>query len=435
LLLKLPDEEDLRQPGSVTEFAMRFQQFTGPVMAKGLEDTSFYIYNRLVSLNEVGGDPRRFGVSVPAFHWNNRERASQSPHAMLNTSTHDSKRSEDVRSRINVLSEVPDVWQQMVKRWSRMNRSKKQKLDVMFAPSKNDEYALYQILIGAWPFQDGEDEGSIMAEFSRRVEAYMIKAVREAKVHSSWINPNSQYEDATVSFIRALFEDPNRNRFLQEFVTFQSQIGRLGIYNSLSQVLLKLTSPGVPDIYQGNEIWNLSLVDPDNRHPVDFARRRQMLEELQSFVSVSEEVLVSRANELLKTMEDGRIKLYVTWRTLALRYAFQDVFRGGIYLALKAHGEKADNLCAFARQHEDRWAIVAAPRLYAGLCGIESEVAPLGRAVWSDTWVETPFCPTGTQLKNVFTGEILTAETRQDTAGLNVAGLLGSFPVALLTKA
>ncbi len=434
LVLGAFGEQNPTTYAALANFAMRFQQFTGPVMAKGMEDTSFYIYNRLISLNEVGGDPRRFGISVPAFHHANQERLSRWPHAMVNSSTHDSKRSEDVRARVNLLSEIPDLWETVVRRWSRVNRSKKRKVEGILAPSKNDEYALYQILIGTWPFEDFEDNESSIS-FCERIQSYMVKAVKEAKVHSSWINPDTQYEDAVVSFVGALLENRRHDPFLGEFLPFQRRIARLGMYNSLSLVLLKLTCPGVPDIYRGNEVWDFCLVDPDNRRFVDFSSYEGMLDELQSFVSVPEKELPARVRELVKTMEDGRIKLYVTWKTLSLRWQCLDVFQNGGYIPIEVRGKNAKNLCTYARQHEDRWAIVAAPRLYAGLCGIESEVDPLGRAVWSDTWVETPFCPVGTQLKNVFTGEILTTETRQDTAGLSVAVLLGSFPVALLTKA
>ncbi len=419
---------------ALVNFAMRFQQFTGPVMAKGMEDTSFYIYNRLISLNEVGGDPRRFGISVPAFHHANRERISRWPHAMLNSSTHDSKRSEDVRARINVLSEIPDLWETVVRRWSRVNRSKKRKVEANLAPSKNDEYALYQILIGAWPLEDFEDNES-RTSFCERIKSYMIKAAREAKVHSSWVNPDTQYEDAVESFVGALLENRRHDPFLEEFLPFQRRIARLGMFNSLSQVLLKLTCPGVPDIYRGNEVWNFSLVDPDNRRAVDFARYQGMLDELQSSVSVPEKELPERVGELMKTMEDGRIKLYVTWKSLSLRWECQDVFQNGAYVPIQVRGKNAENLCAYARQYEDKMIVVAVPRLYARLCGFDAEVDPLGEAVWRDTWLETSFCSTGTQFKNVFTGEVWSAESPEGSLGYSVARLLAFFPVALLIKA
>lgn len=433
LLLDLVKEADSDFCEAVTEFTMKFQQFTGPVMAKGLEDTSLYVYNRLVSVNEVGGDPRRFGVSVPAFHHVNSQRATRWPHAMLNTSTHDSKRSEDVRARISVLSEIPDIWSKMIRRWNRLNRPKKQHLDTIFAPSKNDEYALYQILIGAWPFQDGEDVETLMSRFSKRVQSYMIKAVREAKVHSSWLNPNEEYEDAVVGFVRSILEPRENNRLFHEFLSFQRTINRFGLLNSLSQTLLKLTVPGVPDIYQGNEVWHLALVDPDNRRPVDFQTRRDMLQALQTFVSVPTKILVDRARELFQTMEDGRIKLYVIWKTLGLRWRYETVFRDGAYIPLATHGEKVEHLCAFARQHEGRTIIVVAPRLYARLCRPEWQQAPLGKDVWSDTWIEVPAEMGSSTCHNLFTGEQLRPDISDGKTGFSAGVVLAHFPVALLT--
>jgi (1->4)-alpha-D-glucan 1-alpha-D-glucosylmutase len=352
---------------------------------------------------------------------------------MLNTSTHDSKRSEDVRARISVLSEIPDIWSKMIRRWSRLNRQKKQHLDTIFAPSKNDEYALYQILIGAWPFQDGEDVETGMSRFSKRVQSYMIKAVREAKVHSSWLNPNEEYEDAVVGFVRSILEPRENNRLFHEFLSFQRTINRFGLLNSLSQTLLKLTVPGVPDIYQGNEVWHLALVDPDNRRPVDFQTRRDMLQALQTFVSVPTEILVDRARELFQTMEDGRIKLYVIWKTLGLRWRYEKVFRDGAYIPLATHGEKVEYLCAFARQHEGRTIIVVAPRLYARLCGPEWKQAPLGKDVWSDTWIEVPVEMGSRPCHNLFTGEQLRPDISDGKTGFSAGVVLAHFPVALLT--
>ena len=434
LFLENSGEEVPRARAALANFAMRFQQFTGPVMAKGMEDTSFYIYNCLISLNEVGSDPRRFGISVSAFHHVNQQRASRWPYTMLNTSTHDSKRSEDVRARINVLSEVPDVWERMVRRWSHMNRSKKRKVEKNLAPSRNDEYALYQILVGTWPVEDFEDEAS-RGLFRRRIQSYMVKAVKEAKVHTSWLNPEPRYEEAVKSFVAALLEDRGGNAFLQDFLPFQRTVARLGMYNSLSLILLKLTCPGVPDIYQGNEVWNLSLVDPDNRRRVDFSRHEAMLDRLQSFVSVPEKELPERLGELVKTMEDGRIKLYVTWKTLCLRRQLLDVFQQGAYVPIEVRGINADRLCAYARQHEDKVVIVTAPRLYAGLCGFGADKHPLGEQIWGDTLLETPFLAKGTRLNNVFTGEQWHAESFGVMAGYSVARLLGLFPVALLVNA
>lgn len=412
----------------VIAFAMKFQQYTGPLMAKGLEDTCFYRYNRLTSLNEVGGDPRRFGLSVSGFHYANQDRAKNWPHAMLATSTHDSKRSEDVRARINVLSELSQDWEKHLKRWCRINRTKKRLLDEQAAPSTNDEYLIYQTLIGAWPLEEMDEAGR--QNFCTRIEEYMLKAVKEAKVHSSWINPNPAYEEAVVSFVRALLE-PEKNRFLDEFLPLQQRVARFGLFNSLSQTLLKLTSPGVPDIYQGNEIWDFSLVDPDNRRPVNYGLRQRLLRNLENLVSVPDTALAARVRSLLDTLEDGRVKLYLTWKTLQHRRHHQELYRGGEYAPVSVVGSKADHVCAFARRYQDTEVIVVVPRLWAKLLKGEPEHQPLGKEVWEDTRLDLPASET-LNYRNLFTGEILPSEVNEGATSLPLAGLLRHFPVALL---
>jgi 4-alpha-glucanotransferase/malto-oligosyltrehalose synthase len=416
---------------AVVTFAMKFQQYTSPVMAKGLEDTSFYIYNRLVSLNEVGGDPRRFGTSVAAFHHANQERARHWPHAMLCTSTHDSKRSEDVRARINVLSELPEEWQAHVQRWHRMNRRKKRLVEDTRAPSRNDEYLLYQTLIGTWPLKPMDEEAIQL--YCERIDHYMLKAVREAKVHSSWINPNVAYEEALTAFIQALLlENPAKSLFLAHFQRLQGRIARLGMFNSLSQSLLKFTSPGVPDLYQGTELWDFSLVDPDNRRAVDYAQRQAGLRSLQDLDAAPRAERVPRLLSLLDSMEDGRIKLYVIWKALAQRLAFPELFREGNYHALSTKGQKADHVCAFARHYRNRESIVVVPRLVARLLG-KSAVDPLGSTVWGDTYVElSPGEPR--RYLNVFTAEVVSPEAGAERLCLPLAAVLANFPVALLAS-
>ncbi len=424
---------DMRAPDyqrAATEFAMRFQQYTSPVMAKGLEDTSFYIYNRLVSLNEVGGDPRRFGVSLAAFHHANQERARRWPHAMLATSTHDSKRGEDVRARINVLSEVVDEWWQRLKRWRRLNRSKKRKVNDEPAPSANDEYLLYQTLVGAWPLGEIDEAG--LTALAQRIEAYMLKAMKEAKVHTSWINPNSEYEQAAMEFVRVLLSSPQNNPFLADFVPFQRRVSRLGMFNALSEVLLKFTVPGVPDIYQGNELWDFSLVDPDNRRPVDYAHRQRLLQQLEKLTAVADSELAPRVRALLDTMEDGRVKLYLTWQALELRGQYPQVFRDGSYTPLEVYGPRAEHLCAFARLHEQNLVIAVAPRWFARLS--EDTQPPLGPAVWQDTFIRLPSDKPANRYCNILTGEQLSATESEDKVVLAVADVLANFPVALLTK-
>lgn len=410
--------EDYRR--GVRDFAMRFQQYTAPVMAKGLEDTSFYIYNRFVSLNEVGGDPRRFGVSVAAFHRSNQERAKRFPHSMLATSTHDTKRSEDVRARINVISELPDEWRNAVNRWGRINRSKKRKLEDGYAPDRNDEYLLYQTLAGAWPLEPVDD--AALEVFRERMENYLLKAIREAKVHTSWINPHLQYEEGTQHFVRALLT-PGNNLFLQDFVAFVQRLLLPGLCNSLAQTLLKLTAPGVPDIYQGNEIWDFSLVDPDNRRAVDYPQRLRLLDQVMSEL---QDPAPDAVRGLLDTVEDGRAKLYLIWRALTLRRGRVELFRDGEYLPLGVAGPKAEHLCAFARRHSMGTIVTVVPRSVVRLAGTDQ--LPLG-TVWADTTVDMP---AGGRYRNVLTGEVHEAESLGDGHRLGAAHMLGSFPVALL---
>lgn len=357
---------------AVTAFAMKFQQFSSPVMAKGVEDTAFYRYHRLSSLNDVGGAPRRFGISVSAYHAATRERMKRWPHNLLATSTHDSKRSEDVRCRIDVLSEMPAAWKLMLKRWSRLNRSKKRQVDGGDAPSANDEYLIYQTLIGTWPLEAEVDHDA----YCGRIVAYLTKAVREAKEHSSWINVNVDYEAALADFITALLTPGDINLFLTDFVPFAQGIAHHGLLNSLSLTLLKLTAPGVPDIYQGCELWQFNLVDPDNRQPIDYDLRHRLLDQLDSFDPVS-------------PLADPRHKLALIRRTLALRAESPELFRDGDYLPLTVKGKHANHVCAYARRIGDQAIIVVVPRLAYKLLG-EAGGLPIGRGIWKDTEIELP---------------------------------------------
>ncbi len=411
----------------VHAFAMKFQQYTAPVMAKGLEDTSFYRYNRLVSLNDVGGDPRTFGFSVGAFHGASQDRARTWPNTMLASSTHDSKRSEDVRARINVLSEIPAAWKLSVAKWARLNRSKKSEVDGRPAPSANDEYLLYQTLIGAWPVDTMDAAG--LEAFRERIEGYMLKAVREAKEHTSWINPNPDYERALSRFVAALLGSAGKNPFLADFVTKQRVVARCGMLNSLSQTLVKLASPGVPDVYQGTEMLDFSLVDPDNRRPVDFERRAAALNDLSARAGRPGAGLAGVARSLLDSMADGRAKLYVTWRALSCRRDHAELFRAGDYLPLAVEGKRAEHLCAFARRRGGELAVAVAPRLFARLME-GGEVEPVGE-VWAETRVEVPEAEY--EYFNVLTGETLKAEGDGTRAWLPLDRVLANFPVALFT--
>jgi (1->4)-alpha-D-glucan 1-alpha-D-glucosylmutase len=422
LLLELPapTEGHLRR---MRAFAMKFQQITAPITAKGIEDTALYRFNRLLSLNEVGGEPGSYGAGVRAFHADSEYRARHWPHEMLATSTHDTKRSEDVRARLTVLSEMTTPWRDAVRRWSRINRTRKREIDGAQAPSRNDEYHFYQTLFGSWPLAGPHAEAGAYRE---RIEAYMIKAVREAKVHTSWTDTDAAYEEALLQFVRSALEPRDTNLFLADFLEFQRHAVRFGLLNSLSQTLCKLTAPGVPDVYQGNEIWDFSLVDPDNRRPVDYERRRALLAQLQHSDPAP-------ARELAHSMEDGRCKLLLTWKALQLRRAHPQLFRDGDYRRLRVRGEHAHNLCAFGRRLGSRALITIAPRLYRRLLADRGGL-PLGSEVWGDTLIELPREQRGVRtFSGVLDGAQVEVHAHGETTGVLVAEALAAFPVALLT--
>jgi (1->4)-alpha-D-glucan 1-alpha-D-glucosylmutase len=356
-----------------THFVLKFQQTTGPVMAKGLEDTVFYIYNRLTALNEVGGEPQQFGLSIEGFHERNLDRQRNWPASLLGTSTHDTKRSEDVRARIVAISEVPEVWRRSLQRWQVANRRWKQAINDLEAPDANEEYLLYQTLLGTWPAQaDGEPEPMATPDYTARIQDYMAKALHEAKINTSWIQPNEEWDAAMRDFVAKILEPSPRNKFIPAFLPVAKEIARLGAINSLTQTLLKLTSPGVPDIYQGSEIWDYSLVDPDNRRPVDYNRRREMLDALAT----------ATPGELMQTWPDGRIKLFLTQRLLRFRRQYPDLFHRGEYLPLCSSGTFAECCFSFARRLGDKWIVVIAPRLSSRV-----GFPPMGER-WQETTIE-----------------------------------------------
>jgi (1->4)-alpha-D-glucan 1-alpha-D-glucosylmutase len=409
---------------SVVHFAMRFQQYTSAVMAKGLEDTSFYRYHRLASLNDVGGDPLRFGVSPEKFHCEIQNRAMHWPYGMVATSTHDSKRSEDVRARINVLSEMPGHWQEQVTRWHELNRVHKLTATGEI-PTLNDEYLLYQTLVGAWPMQNASAISS--DGFGERITDYMMKAVREAKENTSWANQNRDYESGLTGFVAALLES---EPFRADFIPFQSRVSYFGMLNSLAQTVVKLTVPGVPDIYQGNELWEFSLVDPDNRRAIDYPIRQKVLRQLQASSQLENVGLSKYAQGLTGSMEDGRIKMYVTWKVLGLRNQHPDVFRHGAYIPLQATGKNAKHVLTFARTSGDSRLLVVVPRLCVRL--LENQVRlPTGADVWQETAIQLPDSM-GTSFRNVFTRELVSAEPYHRCTALKLAAVLGAFPVAIL---
>jgi (1->4)-alpha-D-glucan 1-alpha-D-glucosylmutase len=423
LLLELPatTEDELQ---TRRNFVMKFQQITAPITAKGIEDTAMYRYNRLLSLNEVGGEPGSYGAGVRSFHADAEYRARHWPHELLATATHDTKRSEDVRARLNVLSEMTTPWREAVRRWTRINRSRKREIEGQQAPSSNDEYHLYQTLIGSWPLS--EPDAAAANAYRERVEAYMIKAVREAKVRTSWTEADPAYEEALLQFVRSALESNGNNLFLADFLRFERPVARFGLLNSLSQTLLRLTAPGVPDTYQGSELWDFSLVDPDNRRAVDYQRRSELLQQLTgSGVSL---------RELTASLEDGRCKLLLTWRSLQLRRARPRLFSHGEYRRLNVHGSRAHHVCAFARRHEGELVIVIAPRLYRRLLD-DPDRLPLGAEVWENTLVELPREERSrVALRNVLDGAHVSSSTHGAARGILLAEALADFPVALLSS-
>lgn len=426
LLLELPAATDT-QVRAIRAFVMKFQQITAPITAKGIEDTALYRYNRLISLNEVGGEPGNYGSGVRAFHADAEYRVRHWPHEMLATSTHDTKRSEDMRARLDVLSEMTTPWREAVRRWMRINRTRKREIDGAQAPSSNDEYHFYQTLLGSWPLGEGDAAGAIA--YRERIEAYMIKAVREAKLRTSWTETDAAYEEALLQFVRNALEPRDNNLFLADFLEFQRRMVRFGLLNSLSQTLCKLSAPGVPDIYQGNELWDFSLVDPDNRRPVDYRHRGTLLEELERHGGRAP------LAELTGHMEDGRCKLFLTCKVLQLRRQQPALFSHGDYRSLRVHGPYAHHVCAFARRCAGQSLIVIAPRLFRRLLDDPARL-PLGEAVWENTLIELPRDERRRPaFHNHLDGAALQPVFQGDTTGILVAHALQHFPVALLTGA
>ncbi|MFO0841796.1 MAG: malto-oligosyltrehalose synthase [Gemmataceae bacterium] len=419
VLLRNLDQFPEPQRRGLIDWVLRFQQITGPVMAKGIEDTAFYVYNRLASLNEVGGHPHHFGVSVAAFHEQNQDRAEHWPHAMLASSTHDTKRSEDLRARLNVLSEVPDEWERQLRQWAEWHAPLVARLDGEEAPSANDRYLFYQTLLGAWP--EGDLDADAFASLRKRLVEYMQKATKEAKQHTSWLNADAGYDDAVRRFVEGVMTDDAKAPFRPAFAKFQKRVAFFGRVNALVQLVFRLTSPGVPDVYQGCELWDYSLVDPDNRRPVDYDRRKKLLAELRKGADV---------RDLLRTVEDGRIKLFVTATLLGLRKGHPDVFQGGRYAALAPTGEKATGLCAYARQGAQRQVLVAGCIRPVGVAG-GATVLPVGD-VWGDTFVPWPGLPAGTAVRDVFTGAEVVLAERNGQVGVAAAEAQATLPFSVL---
>jgi len=409
-------------------FIGRFQQVSSPVMAKGVEDTAFYRYVPLVSLEEVGGEPGHAPATVSEFHRQNVARRQEWPHAMLATSTHDTKRSEDIRARLDVLTEIPGEWQKAVSRWTRFNKKFHRDVDGAPAPTRNDEWMFYQSLLGAWPLvPPGEREMAVLVE---RLQRYMEKATREAKLSTSWISPNAAYDEAIRSFVADVLDSKN-GRFLADFAAFHESIVESGLFNSVSQSALKLTAPGFPDVYQGQELWDFSLVDPDNRRPVDYELRKGLLDELK-YSGRDAESRTALCRELSANPRDDRMKLLVTTTLLQLRRKAPELFTDGEYIPLAVEGELAEHVVAFARRlwgAAESSVVVIVPRLVHRLRGGERR-PPCGVEFWKGTQVVV-----GDALPEGFLDQFTWTTGEVSHGRIDVGRALEHFPVAALTAA
>ena len=417
LSLRTPAGADEYDRAERVDFVMRFQQMTGPTTAKGFEDTSLYRYNRLAALNEVGGEPSRFGTTLAEFHAANVERVRHAPHALSATATHDTKRGEDTRVRIDVLSEVPHEWRAAVLRWQRMNRRHHTTVDGGQAPSANQEYLIYQTLVGAWPID------------ADRLRDYMLKTAHEAKQETSWTNPNPRWDEALGLFVTVILDEAVSAEFLRDFREFHARILPYGILNSLAQTLIKITAPGVPDFYQGAELWDLSVVDPDNRRAVDFAGRRAVLEALTTEIEATTD-LTPLARRLMAEPADGRVKMFVIRQALAVRRRHAELFARGDYRPLEVRGAHADHVFAFARTGPGGPTLTIVPRLLAAR-GITE---PVGTNYWDDTAVVLP-TEIHVAMRNAFTGRQIEPKGSAEERRLPIGEVLADFPVALLEAA
>ncbi len=391
-------------------FLQRCQQFTGPLAAKGAEDTSFYIFNKLISHNEVGDSPENFGLNVSGFHERMRKRMEDFPLSINATSTHDTKRGEDARMRINVLSELGEEWFEKVKEWKEIGTSIREKGT---APDANEEYFIFQMLIGAWPFKGEPGE-----EFVDRSTAYLQKVLREAKENSSWAAPDEEYENRVYDYLKSLLK---KGKFRSSFLDFQERIKGYGALKSLSQSVLKITAPGIPDIYQGSECWDLSYVDPDNRRPVDYTYRKNVLSEIKAF---SSESIKEELKGLKLNFFNGKIKMYCIHRALQVRNSFKEVFEVGEYIPLEVSGKYLETVLAFARKQGDKYVLVIVPVLVTGLFDHDLN---LKNSVGEEEILKLPE-GFPQEWKNAFSEEIF--DIKQFSAG----DLFEHFPVALLTN-
>lgn len=410
----LPEQREAR-----ISFVMRWQQFTGPIMAKAFEDTFLYVYNPLISLNDVGGDPRPSAAVSTDFSAFLKGRAKRWPDSLNATTTHDTKRSEDVRARINVLSEIPKDWKLHVDRWAKLNGKHTTIVKGQRVPDRNDEIFLYQTLLGAWPLKNAN-----CAPFVNRLQEYAIKATREAMVHTRWTVPNHAHENGVRSFVSSILKCGKDNAFAKDFTAFQERVAYYGMLNGLSQTLLKIFSPGIPDFYQGSELWDLRLVDPDNRQSVDFAERQSMLESIRQGTASG---ALSFSSELVKNWRDGRIKLYLIWKALTFRREHRVLFDRGDFARVDVIGTRKRNGAAFRRRYRNEQALIIVPRWLA---------TTNHSADQNGFWGNTSMRLSGSVPKhwlNVLTGEEVKVNGKQ-RQHIPVASLLEDFPVALLTE-
>ncbi len=398
-------------------FLMRSQQFTGPLEAKGVEDTTFYLYNRLISHNEVGDSPEIFGISFQEFHEKMMARQVLAPHALSATATHDTKRGEDMRVRTNIISELPDEWHQAVKQWKQINMGAKKSFNGKQSPDDNDEYFIYQTIVGALPM-----DGSINEELRQRLREYMTKVLREGKRNSSWSNPNQQYEFGVHDFLNTILQE--NSKFMQAARPFLKKVTHFGFINSLSQVLLKITAPGVPDVYQGTEFWDLNLVDPDNRRPVDYELREKILKDIQEAYNHDPIQLI---DSLLQSKEDGRIKLFTLYKSLIERRRSQKLFSKGKYIPLHFSGSGYWHLVGYARHYQNQWALIVLPRHLVHFLN-EGEY-PHQVQTWEDTILHLPK-GAPRNWRSTFSGRMLNFENQV----VRVNELFTNFPIVFLRE-
>jgi (1->4)-alpha-D-glucan 1-alpha-D-glucosylmutase len=411
------DFDSPEDQASALEFATRLQQTSGPVMAKALEDTVFYRYNRLIALNEVGGEPDRFGAPVGEFHAAMINRLRRQAAGLSAASTHDTKRGEDARARLYVLSEIPGAWAAAVRRWSDLNRDDRREVDGVIVPEPETEWMFYQALAGVWPQGMASDHPGGLWHLSERLTGFMLKSVREAKVHTSWTGQNAPYEEAIESFTRAVLDPAKAHAFLSDFAATCEPIFVAGALNSIAQSTIRLAAPGVPDIYQGAELWDLSLVDPDNRRPVDFDHRRSV----QAKLDATPETLIAN-------WRSGVTKMFVLQTGLRVRLDHKNLFAKGEYVPMTVEGPVAEHVLAFARVHGSQAAIVVVPRLAFDLLhGRDTPFVP--PELWRETVVRLPENIGGRSFHNIFTDETVSAG-----AAIPVAEILGRFAVSILVQ-